>query len=311
MIFGIVLTVAIIIIVCAAAWLWLIAPGKGADFTEFKKYDYAHRGLHNKENGVPENSEKAFSLAVACGFGMELDLQLTKDKYVVVHHDHSIKRSCGADRLISEMDLGELRSYRLFGTDEKVPLFEDVLKIVDGKTPLIIELKAYNDVNELCTKAMEILKNYKGLYCVESFDPRIVQWFRKNHPEIVRGQLMHRMEKGTQITPTKKLSSAEAFAATNMFTNFLTRPHFEAYDFHSRDILSLAAARRLFGMQEVSWTLRREEDFKKAKALGNLCIFEGFVPVKGEDTRRLSFKEVLSTHRGAVCQTSQTNSGKT
>lgn len=297
---------AIIIIVCAGVWLWAIAPDVTADFSEFKKYDYAHRGLHDKDSGVPENSEKAFALAVDCGFGMEFDLQLTKDNYVVVHHDHSILRTCGEDRLISDMDLGELRQYRLFGTDEKIPLLEDVLKIVDGRTPLIIEFKSYNDVNELCSRAMEILKDYKGLYCVESFDPRIVKWFMDNHIELVRGQLMHHMEKGIQLTPTKQLGAAGAFCARNMLTNFFTRPHFEAYDFHSRDTLSLALARRVYGMQEVSWTLRREEDFQKAKKLGNLCIFEGFIPAKTEQTEKVTLKDVMNTNRTAVCHTAQT-----
>lgn len=301
-----VVVIVAIIIVCAVAWLWLIAPGKGADFTEFRKYDYAHRGLHDKDSGVPENSEKAFTLAVDCGFGMEFDLQLTKDNYVVVHHDHSISRTCGEDRLVSEMDLGELRQHRLFGTDEKIPLFEDVLKIVDGRTPLIIELKGYNRADELCPRVMEILKNYKGLYCVESFDPRIVKWFKGNRPDIVRGQLMHHMESGVELTSTKRLSAFEAFAARNLMTNFLTRPHFEAYDFHGREIPSMAAVRGLFGMQEVSWTLRREEDFEKAKALGNLCIFEGFIPAKTEQAAKRSLKDVMNSNRSAVCQTVQT-----
>lgn len=286
--------VAAIIIVCLALWLWAIAPGKGADFSEFRKYDYAHRGLHDKEHGVPENSEKAFSLAALCGFGMEFDLQLTQDNYVVVHHDHTILRTCGEDKLISDLTLGELRQYRLFGTEERVPLFSDVLKLVDGRTPLIIELKGYNDTAALCTRVMEELKDYKGLYCVESFDPQIVRWFRQNRPDIVRGQLMERLEKGSD-----GLTGSQAFFGRNLMTNFLTRPHFEAYDFHNRDVLSLEAARRVFGMQEVSWTLRKEEDYKKAKAMGNLCIFEGFLPAQTERAEKRSFQDVLKAYKSS------------
>ncbi len=282
-----------------AVWLWAIAPGKGADFTEFQKYDYAHRGLHNRENGVPENSERAFSLAVQCGFGMEFDLQLTQDNYVVVHHDHTIQRTCGEDKLISDMTLAELRQYRLFGTEERIPLFSDVLKLVDGKTPLIIELKGYNDPEELCPRVVELLRDYPGLYCVESFDPRIVRWFWKNRPDVVRGQLMERLEKSGQVT------RAQAFFGRNLMTNYATRPQFEAYDFHNRDVISLHAARKLFGMQEVSWTLRKEEDFQKAKALGNLCIFEGFLPAQTEAARKRSFQEVFA-QAAAPCQTIQT-----
>lgn len=290
-----------VIVVCAAFWLWAIAPGGKADFSEFRKFDYAHRGLHNKENGVPENSETAFSLAALCGFGMEFDLQLTQDNYVVVHHDHTILRTCGEDKLISDLTLGELHQYRLFGTQEKVPLFSDVLKLVDGRTPLIIELKGYNDPELLCSRVMEELMGYKGLYCVESFDPRIVRWFRKNRPEIVRGQLMERLEKGQD-----GMTASQAFFGRNLMTNFLTRPQFEAYDFHNRDVPSLYAARRVFGMQEVSWTLRKEEDYKKAKALGNLCIFEGFLPAQTEELGKRSFQDILKAHQAAVCGTVQT-----
>lgn len=274
-----------VLLVAFVVWLWLIAPGKDADFTEFHRYDYAHRGLHHKENGIPENSEKAFRLAVQHGFGIEFDLQLTQDKYVVVHHDHTIKRTCGEDKLISDMTLGELRNYRLFGTEERVPLFEDVLKIMDGKTPLIIELKGYGDPAELCERTMEILKDYHGLYCVESFDPRIVEWFRKHHPEIVRGQLMHHMQKND------KLTAFQAFCARNLLTNYMTRPHFEAYDFHARELPSLALVRRVFGMQEVSWTIRKQEDYEKARELTNLVIFEGFIPAETEAEAKKKFAE--------------------
>lgn len=276
-----------VLIVAFVVWLWLIAPGKGADFTEFHKYDYAHRGLHDNENGVPENSELGARLAVENGFGIELDLQLTKDKQVVVHHDHSLKRSCGEDVLVSDLTLKELKERHLFGTDERVPLFTDFLKIVDGKTPLIIEFKGYGDPEELCPLAMEILKNYKGLYCIESFDPRIVAWFKKHHPEIVRGQLMHRMK------PNDKLNGFQAWCATHMLTNYLTRPHFEAYDFHKRSIPSLAMARGLFGMQEVSWTIRKPEEYAPVKKLHNLCIFEGFVPAETEGEAKEKFTAVM------------------
>lgn len=144
---------------------------------------------------------------------------------------------------------------------------------------------------------MEELQGYQGLYCVESFDPRIVRWFKLHQPEIVRGQLMEKMKAGDN-----GLSGAQAFFARNMMTNFLTRPHFEAYDFHARDIPSLHAARRVFGMQEVSWTIRTQEDYKKAKALGNLCIFEKFLPAATSLEEKQSFRELLSAAgRGAVC----------
>lgn len=175
------------------------------DFAEMKKYDYAHRGLHEKDLSVPENSMAGFKAAVEAGYGIEFDLQLTKDKKVVVHHDRSLKRVCGADVSIGDLTYKELQQYRLQNTEERVPLFSDVLALVDGRTPLIIELKHYDDADLLCPLVWELLRNYKGPYCVESFDPYIVQWFRKNHPYVLRGQLM--------VTLKARTRSARAFSA--------------------------------------------------------------------------------------------------
>lgn len=286
----------ILVVACVALWLWAIAPQlPRADFSAFAKYDYAHRGLHDKDNGVPENSLKAFALAAQCGFGMELDLQLTKDNRVVVHHDHSIQRTCGVDKLISDMTLEELWGYRLLGTEEKVPLFSQVLELVDGRTPLIVEIKSYARQEELCQKTMALLEGYPGLYCVESFDPRVVRWFKRHHPGIIRGQLMC-------YKPQEDMPGWMAFIGRNLLTNFLTRPHFEAYDFTTRHNASLRAARRVYGMQEVSWTLRSYEDYKAAKEDGCLCIFENFLPLETCAQKKFTFADLLAQAKtAAVC----------
>ena len=145
-----------------------------ADFSAFAKYDYAHRGLHDKEKGVPENSLLAFDMACRGGFGMELDLQLTQDGRIVIHHDRNIRRTCGVDRNIDEMTYEELSGYRLLGSQERVPLFSDVLKVVDGRTPLIVEFKSYTRQEELCRKAMALLEGYQGLYCCLLYTSRSV-----------------------------------------------------------------------------------------------------------------------------------------
>lgn len=287
----IILLVVAVVVALALVWLWLIGPqmrGK-PDFTEFKKFDYAHRGLHNLDHGVPENSLKGFKLAELAGYGMEFDLQLTKDKRVVVHHDHSIKRSCGEDRKISEMTFEELQGYRLFGTEERVPLFRDVLAALKGKTPLIIELKDYNDTAELCGLVMKELAGYKGPYCIESFDPTVVRWFKRNHPEIVRGQLMGRFKKGDG-----GMTGWQAFCARNLMSNWYTRPNFEAYDLHTRDIPGMWVVRSLLGMQEVSWTIRSMGEYDRAKRLGNLCIFEHILPDGAGTEKEESYGELLA-----------------
>ena len=119
MIWGILI---VLIVVCLGflAWLFCIAPASPrGDFAEMKKYDYAHRGLHEKDLSVPENSMAGFKAAVEAGYGIEFDLQLTKDKKVVVHHDRSLKRVCGADVSIGDLTYKELQQYRLQNTEER------------------------------------------------------------------------------------------------------------------------------------------------------------------------------------------------
>ena len=216
----------------------------------------------------------AVKAAVEAGYGIEFDLQLTKDKKVVVHHDRSLKRVCGADVSIGDLTYKELQQYRLQNTEERVPLFSDVLALVDGRTPLIIELKHYDDADLLCPLVWELLRNYKGPYCVESFDPYIVQWFRKNHPYVLRGQLMGHFEGKDEECK----GFFRALFWRNLWTNVLTRPHFEAYDVHFRNNISHRIACDKMKMQEVNWTLRTAEEYKVCKNAGALCIFEFIRP---------------------------------
>ena len=216
----------------------------------------------------------AVKAAVEAGYGIEFDLQLTKDKKVVVHHDRSLKRVCGADVSIGDLTYKELQQYCLQNTEERVPLFSDVLALVDGRTPLIIELKHYDDADLLCPLVWELLRNYKGPYCVESFDPYIVQWFRKNHPYVLRGQLMGHFEGKDEECK----GFFRALFWRNLWTNVLTRPHFEAYDVHFRNNISHRIACDKMKMQEVNWTLRTAEEYKVCKNAGALCIFEFIRP---------------------------------
>ncbi len=258
------------------AWLYMMAPRmkNRVDFKEFKKYFYAHRGFHKQDKSVPENSLAAFKAAVENGYGMEFDIQLTKDEQVVVHHDHSLKRMCGVDLNVSELTYEEILQYNLLNTTEKVPLLSELLEIVDGKTPLIVELKSHTDTRRLCELCDEMLKNYKGLYCIESFDVRTVEWFKNNSPETVRGQLMTKTSKN----PPEGVSKFSAFLAENLCSNFMTRPDFEAYDYKKRNNLALRLCKKLFKIQEVSWTVRDKATNDSLTKDGSICIFEFFIP---------------------------------
>lgn len=271
------LALTLIVLFIIIIWLWLIAPrrSKRAELKSLARYDYAHRGLYNNDAKIPENSLAAFRLAAESGFGIELDLQLTADKRVVVHHDADLNRSCGVNKKINDMSFAELEAYKLFKTEETIPSFEDVLKAVGRRVPLIIEIKSYTEPHEVCKEVWKILKDYEGEYCIESFDPRIVKWFKDNCPEVVRGQLMEHL-----VTGEDGITFLEAFAGRNMLSNFLTRPDFEAYNFQHRHNPSLRLARRALKIWEVSWTIKNWNDYRLAKEENCICIFEGFEPDK-------------------------------
>ena len=143
-----------------AAPVVLLAPGQAPDSKKapFLGRNFAHRGLHSEDQSVPENSLEAFERAAAAGYGMELDVQLSRDGQVVVFHDDTLDRACGVAARVDELDYDELSKLSLFGTQARIPLFSEVLALIRGRTPLIVELKtgAHND--ELCEKTWALLR---------------------------------------------------------------------------------------------------------------------------------------------------------
>ena len=237
-----------------------------------RNWDYAHRGLHSP--GVPENSIAAFSEAMKCGFGMELDVHLMKDGNLAVIHDSSLLRTAGVDLLVENMTATELLAYFLEDTQERIPLLSDVLNLIDGKVPLIIELKSTRDnYASLCERACMLLDSYNGPFCVESFDPRCIAWLRKYRKNFIRGQLTENF-----FCEKSSLPWIMKFAMRHHLFNVLTRPDFIAYRFEDRKTFSNFLCRKLWGVQGVSWTIRNPEDFETAKIEKWIPIFENFKP---------------------------------
>lgn len=209
---------------------------------------YAHRGLHTPDRSIPENSAAAFRRARERGYGFELDVQFSSDRQVVVFHDNTLDRVTGRTGRVDAHPWSELKNTTLCGTDQTIPLFSDILKITEGGGPLIVELKTGRHNAELCRATYDLLKDYKGVYCIESFDPFIVNWFRKNAPEVVRGQLSApyaEMKKGIP-------NSLIAFLLSRCFFTFLNKPDFIAYQEgqRPRKVLRL----RDKGVMLFSWT---------------------------------------------------------
>ena len=229
---------------------FMIAPGKASK--EMKKPFYganiAHRGLHKADKTVPENSLAAFGAAVESGYGVELDVRLSADGEAVVFHDDSLRRMCGVEGRVEDMSLRQLQKLRLLDTDETIPTLEEVLSLIGGRVPIILEIKRGDNTEELCLRVYEALVNYGGQVCVESFDPMIVRWWYKNAPEVLRGQLACQPE--DYGGSTDKVS---AFLAGNLLSNFLCRPHFIAYGICDEKPLTVRACEKM-GAMKVAWT---------------------------------------------------------
>ncbi len=236
-------------------------------------WNYAHRGLHG--SGVPENSMEAFRLALEGGYGIEFDVHLMADGNLAVIHDPSLKRTAGADVFIEDLTSDQLDSYYLEGTEEQIPLFNQVLALYDGKAPLIIELKAErNNHAALCEAVCKALEGYRGAYCLESFDPRCVRWLRKNRPQELRGQLAENFVGNKK----SKLPFVLKFVLTANLLNFMTRPDFVSYKFHDRKRLGILICRKFWRLQGVTWTVQQPDDQTVAVSEGWISIFEGFMP---------------------------------
>lgn len=259
-------------------YLFLIAPNllhRKLRRRELLGWHYAHRGLHDDNHLVPENSLPAFRKAVQKGYGIELDVHLTLDQKLVVHHDNSLKRLCGDSRLISETTLEEIQRLDLCHTGESIPSLEQVLELVDGQVPLIIELKSDREGDTALAALLHgRMQSYKGAYCVESFDPLLMRWYKKHAPKVVRGQLA--MDQ--RYTKKGKYTSWKQPVSAYLLLNFLSRPDFVAYGYKSDKNLSFRVLRSLFRPMLVAWTVRSKEDFDKLERTYDLQIFEAFEP---------------------------------
>lgn len=240
------------------------------------QYRYAHRGWHCRP-AIPENSMAAFRLAVENGFGAELDVHLMKDGHLAVIHDSSLRRTAGADVMVEDLTLAELRQYRLEGTDEAIPLLEDVLALFQGRTPLVVELKSYKGNHDALAEAtMAMLDKFRVAYCVESFDPRCLMWLKKHRPDVVRGQLSQQFFRHRDNDPG--VGKAVQFLLSNLFFNIVTQPDFIAYRFSDRRCAAVAICRGVYHVQEVNWTITDRSQMEAAEKQGNLVIFERFDP---------------------------------
>lgn len=265
---GFLVTILVIVAILIITVLVMVKPNKKRDTSYFRGKDYAHRGLHGK--GVPENSLWAFKLAREKGYGVELDVQMTKDGQIVVFHDGTLNRMCGIDGHLKDYTYEELQEFRLAGTDERIPLFKDVLEVLDA-SDLICEIKGDNGnyCYELCEKTYDLLMTYKGKFVVESFVPYLMRWFKVKHPEIIRGQLSCNMKEENQKWYVK-------FMMAHLLVNCISKPDFIAYRHQDINTFGYRLCKRVYRPFLVAWTARGEEEQKEAWGSFDSVIFEQF-----------------------------------
>ncbi len=256
----------------ALVYLILGAPGGKGDINKYKSVKFAHRGLHGE--GVAENSMSAFRAAVEAGYGIELDVRLSSDGKLVVFHDDTLDRVVGKEGRVDTFTSAELAEMKLLGTEDGVPLFSDVLEMVDGRVPLLVEIKEDAGNYAVSSATAEMLRSYNGLYIVESFNPLSLSNIAKKLPEATRGILSHR------YYAYEKYRKPLYFLLQCLLLNRVCRPAFIAYDHAHASAFSLKAA-RLLGAVTFAWTVRSAEEEAEAKRNGfDSIIFENYLPEK-------------------------------
>lgn len=233
----------------------------------------AHRGLHSADKKIPENSMKAIKLAMDNDYGIEIDVNVLKDGTVVVFHDPNLLRLTGIDKRLGDLNYEELKDLRILNTEEKIPTLHEVLKVVNGQVPLLIELKPLGNNKLLCEKFVETINGYTGEFAIHSFSPYVVYWFKKNHPDIIRGQITEFFK------DDKKMKKIIKFLMKTMALNIFTKPDFINYGIKD---LPNKYCDRLYkkGMCIISYASQTQEQFDMVKQHYDNSVFEFFIPMK-------------------------------
>ena len=248
------LLISLIVVSCTSSKdFYICLPCNGDTSWWLVREPIAHRGLHDKKH--PENSISAFKKAVKSNYPIELDVQFTKDKKVVVFHDDSLKRLTKDQRKVNEVEYKELKRLKLLDTSKKIPLFKDVLKVVAGKVPILVEIKSCKNVDELTEAVNSILSEYEGEYAVESFDKRVINWYNKNAPDVKIGLLTNTID--------------------NAALNYLDRIDFIATNMMEIKNYKAQQIRRL-GFPIIGWTIRDEEEKVRVEKYCDNYIFDYF-----------------------------------
>ncbi|HSG33620.1 MAG TPA: glycerophosphodiester phosphodiesterase family protein [Sphingomonadaceae bacterium] len=242
---------------------WFAPPPHQSRTAWLGRHEYAHRGLHSP--GVPENSISAFAAAIARGMGMECDVQKSADGEAMVFHDWELDRLTDDQGEVVARSSGELARITLKGSNDRIPTLRDLLGLIRGRQPLLIEIKSKRTIqpDPLCLAVMRALEGYHGPHAVMSFDPRVVHWFRTHSPNTLRG-----------LVVTEENARSLPWRLYRHWCIWHGRPDFLAYDV--RDFPSnFAASQRARGLPVLTWTVRSPELRRIAAEFADAPIAEG------------------------------------
>jgi len=237
---------------------------------------FAHRGLHDAAAGIIENTSPAFAAAIAGRYGIECDVQVSRDGDAIVHHDAALGRLTEGMALLADMSASELRAVRFKGSDARMQTLGELCDLVAGRTPLLVEMKSHFDGDlRLVHRVGEVLSAYRGPAAAMSFDPAMIAELRRRAPDLPRGIVAERRYDHSEwnpLSPRTKRSMAFLLHAP------ATRPHFVAYSV--KDLPSPAPLlARTFGLPLLTWTVRTEQDRRAAARWADQLIFEGWRPL--------------------------------
>ncbi|MDD3304308.1 MAG: glycerophosphodiester phosphodiesterase family protein [Clostridia bacterium] len=230
----------------------------------------AHRGLYHNEKGIYENSMKAFYEAIAKQYAIELDVQILKDGTIVVFHDENLERMTGVNKRVRDCTLAEIKTCHLLNSNEKIPTLREVLELVAGKVAIVIEIKRRYKSYGIEKAVYEILKEYNGEYCIESFNPFTVLWFKNHHKEIARGLLSTK-----ELTTLKKI----IVATTNNLPFLYPLLQLDFISYRYTDINESIKNRcQKNHVYLIAWTIKNKKEYIKIKEKCDGIIFENFLP---------------------------------
>lgn len=230
----------------------------------------AHRGLHATD--APENTLPAFEAAARAGYPIELDVHMLPDGTVVVFHDDDLLRAAQLPRPLAEETGLSIREHRLFGTSHGIPSLSEVLELVAGRVPVLVEIKNRHDQQGVEQAVFQQLVRYHGELAVQSFNPFAVAWFARHAPHILRGQLAGPLEDDEGLTAFQR------FATRRLLSALWSRPHFINYDLRGLPDAWVQNVARMAGLPLLCWTVRSPVDKNKADKLGANYVFDDLRP---------------------------------